>query len=95
MTFNFDSFRSHTKTMEIWEDWQKSGKFDGLVVPKSFTSSMVAAIQAIDVGNIKVLSFALNSAKTFTTENATGKERIDFIVSYAKKVGFPIAIYMV
>jgi hypothetical protein len=39
---NFDSFGFHETTMNQWETWEKEGKFEGLEIPKSFTSSMVA-----------------------------------------------------
>lgn len=76
--------------IECWDDWVKSGKFDGLEIPEAYTASMVRAIQCIDKHDINSFMDALSRVMSWGATSVTREERIKFLHQYAIKIGYSV-----
>lgn len=76
--------------VECWEEWVKSGKFDGLEIPEAYTSSMVKAIQCLNEGDIDNYMHAMSRVMTWGSTSVTREDRVKFIHAYALKTGYSV-----
>lgn len=79
--------------VDIWNKWKLEGKFNGIEDMKTFTSSMVGVIEAIDSENVAALMIGLKMVYNFQSTITPQSQRLKFIIEYAKKVNFPIEKY--